>query len=243
MKKTLLHSLILPLGAVALTTSLAVHAADEKLDTNVKAVPADATHKNVPNGAVDSRSKAEKRNAEAYWADFKQDSKQSWKDSKSAFKDGWIESKLETALILNKHLNPFEIDIRVDNDTATLDGEVNSDIDKELAENIALGIEGIDDVDNNLKVVTKRNNTAKSTDKTERDFSQYVSDATTTASIKTELLASKNVKGLKVDVDTYNDEVTLSGEVKSAQEKQLVEAIASKHDDVEKVINNLVVKS
>jgi osmotically-inducible protein OsmY len=233
MKNTLLHSIVLPFSALALTASVAVHAGQETTNPNA----------NVPNSAAHHQSAADKRDAAEFWADFKQDSKQTWKDSKSAFKDGWIESKLETALILNEHLNPFAIDIRVDNNTATLEGEVHSSIDKELAENIALGIEGIDDVENKIKVVAKSSNMAQPTEKTQRSFAQYVSDATMTAAIKTELLASSNVKGLKVDVDTHNDEVTLSGEVKTAEEKELVQAIVAKHDDVKKVINNLEVKS
>ena len=107
------------------------------------------------NAATEHASQADKRSSEEYWAEFKQDSKQTWKDSKEAFKDGWIESKLETALILNKHLNALDIDINVDNNVATLGGVAHSDIEKELAENIALGIEGIDSVKNNMEVTAK----------------------------------------------------------------------------------------
>ena len=188
----------------------------------------------------------EKKTASEYWAEFKQDSKQSWKDSKEAFKDGWIESKLETALILNKHLKARKIDIGVDNNTATLYGEVYSDIEKELAENIALGIEGIDSVKNNLTVVSAPEQSTSQTltdSHQKRSFSQYVSDVSTTASIKSELLASKNVEGLPIDVDTYNDVVTLSGEVKNSAQKDLAQAIAAKQNDVKNVVNKLRVKS
>ncbi len=189
----------------------------------------------------------DKQSAKEYWAEFKQDSKQTWKDSKEAFKDGWIESKLETALVLNKHLKALDIDINVDNNVATLSGDVYSDIQKELAENIALGIEGIDSVKNNLKVTAKPAATANpqtSTDTpTRRSFSQYVNDVSTTAAIKTELLASKNVEGLEINVDTYNNVVTLSGKVHSGAQKDLAQAIAAKQNDVKNVVNKLDVKS
>ena len=184
----------------------------------------------------------EKKSSEEFWADFRQDSKQTWKDSKAAFKDGWIESKLGTAINLNKYLSPYDIDIKVDSNQATLEGNVYSDIDKELAGNIALGVEGIDTVTNNLKVVQKP--TTPHTQLPQgRSFAQYVDDATTTAAIKTELLASKNIKGLEIDVDTLNDQVTLSGKVDSAEQKALAQAIAAKHNDVKGVVNNLEVKS
>lgn len=224
MKSTLFYSIAMPLSALALTASMSASAANQEPGTT--------------NGTY-----TEKKSAAEFWAEFKQDSEQTWQDSKSAFKDGWIESKLETALMLNKHLNSFEIDTRVDGDRATLEGNVYSDIDRELAENIALGVEGIDSVTNNIKVIEKPARVAESTPLKGRSFAQYVTDVTTTAAIKTELLASKNIKGLDIDVDTLNDKVTLSGKVKSAEEKSLAQAIAAKHNDVKGVVNNLQVKS
>jgi len=47
--------------------------------------------------------------------------------------------------------------------------------------------------------------------------------------------------GLKIDVDTADDVVTLSGRVGSAEESQLAEEIAKNTGDVEGVRNNLVV--
>lgn len=224
MKTTFLHSLVMPVSALALTASMSVATANDGASTS-------------------NDTYTEKKPAAEFWAEFKQDSEQSWQDSKSAFKDGWIESKLETALLLNKHLNPFDIDIRVDNSMATLEGEVYSDIEKELAENIALGVEGIDSVTNKISVIEKPVEIADSTAPKGRNFAQYVEDVSTTAAIKTELLASKNIEGLNIDVDTLNDKVTLSGKVKSIEQKALAQAIAAKHDDVKGVVNNLQVKS
>lgn len=225
MKTSFLHSIAIPLSALALTASLSATAAGDKESSS-------------QTGAY-----TEKRSAAEFWADFKQDSKQTWQDSKAAFKDGWIESKLATALTLNEHLNAFKIDIDVENDMATLGGEVHSDIEKELAENIALGVEGIDAVTNNIKVIEKPAKTAEPAAPKGRNFAQYVADVSTTASIKTELLASPNIKGLAIDVDTLNHKVTLSGQVGSLEEKALAQAIAAKHENVKGVVNNLQVKS
>lgn len=223
-RTTLLQSVTTLLGVLTLVTSFSITA---------------------ENNAVKSSSGAytEKKTAEEFWTDFKQDSKQTWKNSKAAFKDGWIESKLATALSLNKYLNPYQIDIRVDNNVATLEGKVHSDIDKELAENIALGVEGIDLVTNRIHVVEKPINPTEPTTPKGRSFAQYVTDVSTTAAIKTELIASANVEGLAIDVDTLNNQVTLSGKVDSSAEKALAQAIAAKHGEVEEVINNLEVKS
>ncbi|UTF59760.1 BON domain-containing protein [Gilvimarinus sp. DA14] len=220
MKRKALQSFIAPVTSVALVTAFSISTA----------VGANSQ------GAYD-----DKRSAEEYWAEFKQDSEQNWDNTQEAFRDGWIESKLETALILNEHLNPFEIDISVDDDTATLKGEVSSDIDKELAENVAIGIEGIDDVENKLTVATDLG--SEQEQETGRNFSQYMEDISTTAAIKTELLASSNINGISIDVDTYKDEVTLSGEVETQAQRKLAEAIVSKREGVTKVVNNLKVAS
>lgn len=234
MKNTLFYSITISLSALALTTSLSAVAANTE--------PA-ANNGDHTENTYTEKTYTEKRSAAEFWADFKQDSKQTWQDSKAAFKDGWIESKLETALILNEHLNAFKIDIEVDKDMATLGGEVHSDIEKELAENIALGVEGIDAVTNNIKVIEKPAKTAESVAPQGRNFAQYVADVSTTAAIKTELLASPNIKGLAIDVDTLNHKVTLSGQVSSLEQKALAQAIAAKHENVKGVVNNLQIKS
>ncbi len=192
-------------------------------------------------GANGTTAYDDKRNADEYWAEFKQDSEQNWDNTQEAFRDGWIESKLETALVLNEHLNPFDIHIAVDDDVATLNGDVSSEIDKELAENVAMGIEGIDEVDNQLSVDDQL---ATNTDEEKgRDFTQYMVDITTTAAIKTELLSSSNINGMAIDVDTYNDEVTLTGTVKTDAQRKLAEAMVTKREDVAKVVNQLKVAS
>ncbi|MDO6746652.1 BON domain-containing protein [Gilvimarinus sp. 1_MG-2023] len=194
----------------------------------------------APTASAGNSTYKEKRNADEYWSEFKQDAEQSWDTTKVAFRDGWIEGKLETALIMNEHLNPFDIDISVDNNVATLEGDVSSDIDIELASNIALGIEGIDEVKNELTIEKELTN---SDQEEGRDFAQYVEDLSTTAAIKSQLVASSNVSALDVNIDTFRDEVTLQGRVDTEAEKELIEAIAAKHDGVESVDNQLKVQS
>jgi len=182
------------------------------------------------------------------WAEAKQDSKEVWRDTKSAFNEGVLEGKLEMAIVLNEHLNPFEIDIDVEGNKAILEGEVDSEIDKDLAESLAEGIEGITSVENRLTVNKTPSKSKAMRDEevvgdADRDFSQFFSDVSTTASIKTELLANDNIKGLDLNVDTVNNQVTLSGKVQSEAQKSLAESIAKKRDGVSKVINKLQVNS
>lgn len=190
------------------------------------------------NDINDDQWEKNRQTAEEYWTNFKQDSEQAWDGTREAFRDGWVEGKLHTALMLNENLSVFDIDIEVDSATATLRGEVDSDIDKELAANIALAIDGIDKVQNKITL-----NAALAREEDEgRGFAQYLADLSTTAAVKTELLASDNIKGLDINVDTYRDVVTLKGKVESSAQKDLAEAIVAKRDDVDKIENQLRVQ-
>lgn len=205
-----------------------------------------ANERNDASNEVRESATELKQDTKRGWAEAKQDSKEVWRDTKSAFNEGVLEGKLEMAIVLNKHLNPFEIDIDVEGDKAILEGEVDSEIDKDLAESLAEGIEGISSVENRLtvnKTPSKSMRDEKVAGDADRDFSQFFSDVSTTASIKTELLANDNIKGLDLNVDTVNNQVTLSGKVQSEAQKSLAESIAKKREGVSKVINNIRVNS
>lgn len=75
--------------------------------------------------------------------------------------------------------------------------------------------------------------------KDERPPGQVVDDGTITASIKTRLLADKYVKGLRLDVDTYNGVVTLHGNVHSYVERTQAEKIARDIIGVKDVVNKI----
>jgi osmotically-inducible protein OsmY len=160
-----------------------------------------------------------------------------------AVKDGWITGKIETVYTLNSHLNPFAINTDVDQGIVHLTGMVESDIDRDLAGEIAKGIEGVVEVRNDLTVEdsARRTAVAKADSEGKRGFGSWVDDATTTAVVKSKLVGNSNTKGLQIDVDTRDDVVTLSGEVASTEVKQLAEEIARNTGDVKDVRNQLVV--
>ena len=161
-----------------------------------------------------------------------------------ATKDAWITGKVEAAFTLNRHLNPFAIDTDVTNGVVHLSGVVKDDIDRDLAEEVAKGVDGVMKVENDLEIDADKA-TAATNGKSaqQRDFGSWVDDATTTAVVKTRLLANANTKGLQIDVDTEDDVVTISGRVATAAESELAEEIAKNVGDVEEVRNLLVVDS
>lgn len=166
-------------------------------------------------------------------------------DYSGKMKDAWLDGRIETAFTLNQHLNPFSIDTDVEGGVVTLDGTVESDIDRDLAAEIALNVDGVKDVDNRLKTggestVTAMTSSAK---RAAGNFMDKVDDATVTATVKTRLLANDNTKGLSIAVDTRDNVVTLSGAVASDEERELAAALANNVSDVETVNNRLIVVS
>lgn len=155
-------------------------------------------------------------------------------------KDARIEGSLVTAYTLNEHLNPFAIDVTSRNGKVTLQGTVDSDIDKSLAGEIAQGVDGVKDVDNELDV---DKHAAASNDKDrDGDFADVVKDATVTASIKTQLLANTNTDGLDIHVETDNGTVVLTGQVESEEQSDLAEQLAENVSGVKDVDNKLSVR-
>lgn len=161
-----------------------------------------------------------------------------------AASDAWIDGSVETALLFSSHLNNFEIDTQVKDGVVTLSGAVESDIDRDLAGEIAKGVHGVKSVDNRLAVdgkISTLSNVKAKTAAGARGFKQWFDDATTTAEIKSKLLANRNTQGLKIDVSTQGDVVVLEGAVRSDEELALAERIAANVDGVDRVDNRLTV--
>lgn len=160
--------------------------------------------------------------------------------------DLWAEASLTTTYTLNRHLNPFDIDVDVNKGVATLRGSVDSEVERDLAEELALGVKNIDEVDNKLRIDPSTDQaTGISTGDGEgdsgRNFMQKVEDANVTAKVKSQLLWNSNTGGLNISVSTRSGKVILQGTVKSEAESQLAEQIAGNTNGVIEVDNRLQV--
>ena len=153
-------------------------------------------------------------------------------------KDAWIDGKAETVLLMNTNLNNFDINTDVKNGKVVLTGKVNSELDKELAEELVLSLDGVSDVENSLTVVKSMDTKDKSKDMMDDDDND-LTDAKITTVITTRFLFDSEVGGTDIDVDTDNGVVTLNGSVESEAEKQLAVKIAKNAEDVRDVVDKL----
>lgn len=154
-----------------------------------------------------------------------------------AANDKWLETQLETAYLFNPHLNNLSIDPEVENGDVMLTGTVRSDIDRDLAVEIAKSLDGVKSVGNSLEI--KEDMEDPGLPESDTDFLQKVKDATTTAQVKTRLIGNENIAAGEIDVDTRNSVVRLSGKVRSDTERQLAEFIARNTSGVLAVANEL----
>ena len=155
-------------------------------------------------------------------------------------KDAWIDGKAETVLLMNTNLNNFDINTDVKNGKVVLTGKVNSDLDKELAEELVLSLDGVSDVENSLTVVKSMDTKDRSKDMMDDDDND-LTDAKITTVITTRFLFDSEVGGTDIDVDTDNGVVTLNGSVESEAEKQLAVKIAKNAEDVRDVVDKLAI--
>lgn len=145
------------------------------------------------------------------------------------------EGALQTALALNRLLNPFKIEVAIQGQTARLQGEVENEVERELAAQVALATAGIEQVDNQLQV------NPELVDETlqRRAYAQRLEDATLGAIIRARLLWSSQTQGLPIEVDSRAGVVTLRGRVTSAEAKQMAGSVAASTDGVY-LVNNLI---
>jgi len=154
--------------------------------------------------------------------------------------DAGITAKIKTTYLFNRHLNSFRINVDTENGRVTLDGTVKSGIQKDLAGAIAENVDGVSDVKNDLQVTEGE---VREPEETDRTFTQAVADATTTASVKMALAFEAGVKASEIDVDTSWGTVTLSGEVGTRAERELASKTAEDVSGVQKVVNEIEVRS
>lgn len=148
------------------------------------------------------------------------------------------ETQIWTTYALSPYLRASDLNVSVDNGKATLTGTVEEGVNKDLAKQIALGVSGVTEVDNQIVVHPDYKPLAQST---ERSYGEVIDDASITAAVKSKLLWSRHTSGLAANVDTKRGKVTLQGTADSAAARDLAGRMALNTRGVESVDNQLMV--
>jgi hyperosmotically inducible protein len=148
------------------------------------------------------------------------------------------ETQIWTTYALSPYLRANDLKVSVDDGKATLTGTVEESVSKDLAKQIALGVDGIKNVDNQIVVQADYTPPVRSS---ERSYGEVIDDATITAAVKSKLAWSKHTDSLTTNVETKQGKVKLTGATDSAAAKDLAGKLAMDTRGVVSVDNQLVI--
>lgn len=150
------------------------------------------------------------------------------------------EARISTTYALSPYLRSNDIQVSVNGDTATLTGSVPEDVNRELAEQIALRADGVTTVDNQITVVTDYTAPTRGS---ERSYAEVIEDAGITTAVKSKLLWSRTADGIDASVETESGRVVLTGTAPSNQAKAEAGNLATHTRGVVAVDNQLRVEA
>lgn len=143
--------------------------------------------------------------------------------------DSVISTSVKTALIADDFVKARHIDVDVLNGVVYLIGRVESESQKQTAEDIARDVNGVKRVENQLGVG-------------KTSAVQIMYDIVLLSKIKTALLKDENIRSTNIDVDVNNYIITLTGIVRSQNERNKALSITREIAGNLQIVNNLSVK-
>jgi osmotically-inducible protein OsmY len=147
--------------------------------------------------------------------------------------DAWITTKVKTMLLYHRNVSGMT-EVNTKDGIVTLQGEADSQAQKDLTTEYVKDVEGVKGV-NNQMAMTK---TVKKTQTT----GQKIDDSSITAQVKMTLLYHRSTSALNTKVTTKNGVVTLSGKAANAAEKDLATKYANDVNGVKAVKNRMTIE-
>ena len=161
--------------------------------------------------------------------------------------DPGITTSVKTKLMADELVKARTINVDTRSRVVTLTGTVQSAAEEAKALQIARSTKGVVDVVDNIVIAPLSEPGAAPTTGSAGDTSigtaaEAVTDAGITTKVKSKLLADPDVSGLRIDVDTSDRVVTLTGTVNSSAEKARALDLAGKVENVKRVEDKLTVR-
>jgi len=151
-----------------------------------------------------------------------------------------LTAKVKSKLMADSTVKAYQINVDSREDVVTLTGSVDTQVEKEQAIRLARDTKGVRDVVDMISVRTSAGN--GDAPEPNRTVGEVVDDAGITMAVKGKLLDDPDVKGLKIDVDTREGVVYLTGSVKTSAEKAKAIQLARDTKNVRNVVSNLTIE-
>lgn len=153
--------------------------------------------------------------------------------------DSVITARVKASMALDSTVKATQIEVRTQNKVVTLTANVDTQAEKDRALEIARSTSGVENVVD-LISVRSASGTGEAPEPN-RTLGEHIDDATITLSVKTRLLEDPQVKGLRIDVDTREGVVYLTGRVRSQEESDRAVEVARTTEHVKDVKPNLTI--
>jgi hyperosmotically inducible protein len=150
--------------------------------------------------------------------------------------DAGITAQVKAAFALSKRISAYEIGVETKNGVVTLTGQAPSEVDRQMAGDVAKDTTGVKQVDNQIRVEPG----LKPSDASLRENAR-VTDLEIHANLRERLAASEYLSGNEINVSVKDRVVTLAGRTQTQQQKTGVEQLARSLSNVADVVNQLTV--
>jgi hyperosmotically inducible protein len=168
--------------------------------------------------------------------------------------DSTLDEQIETRIHNDPSLKSHDVDVRVADGVVTLTGKVSSQVQRRKAAQLAM-LPGVARVNNQLVVDLEKSTTKtienktkqgaeKAADKTKEALSktgEVITDAWITTRVRGKFVGEDLLKDSKIDVDTKDHVVTLTGTVLTAAGRSRAVAQAREVEGVHRVVDRLTI--
>jgi hyperosmotically inducible protein len=153
--------------------------------------------------------------------------------------DSVLTAKVKASMAVDSTVKAAQIEVTTQDHVVTLKGNIDSQAEKDRALEIARSTGGVVDVVDLISVRTglEQGNAPEPG----RTLGEHIDDAVITAAVKSRLLEDPLVQGSRIDVDTREGIVFLTGSVHSVEEKDRAIAVARATNHVKDVKPNLTI--
>ncbi len=171
--------------------------------------------------------------------------------------DASVTAAVKSRLLTDKAARGTSIDVDTKDRVVTISGSVPTQADKARIGRLVARTSGVKSVENNLTVTGVTTGTTRTdqekpgetqivikdnTTPMVKKGARVVSDASITSAVKTRLMADDLGRAMKIDVDTKDGVVTITGNVPTEADKTKLGDLVAHTTGVKSVVNNLVVQ-
>jgi hyperosmotically inducible periplasmic protein len=160
--------------------------------------------------------------------------KAAWSSFKESSEDAATTTKVRTALVLSKHVSPFDIEVNTKQGAVSLEGQVPSEEIKAMTGAIAQDTSGVKEVHNNLVIdpATRPNPEASR-------LSERVADLEIKTIVEDAIRKSPELRDKPIELVVRERKVSLNGVVETESQKHLAQQIAWGAEGVAGVSNSI----